>query len=693
MIDMNEDVLVSLVMPIYNGKEYLKESLDSILSQTYQNWEFIIINEYGSDDGSIDILKEYADKDSRFIIVQNKERLGISASMNVGLRMANGKYIARMDSDDISLPTRLEKQVQFMETHDDIDMCGTCVKIFGTRAFDWKLEFDPEIIDSNLLFYSPCVHPTIMMRTSFLRENDLEYNPDYKATEDYDLFSRIGNKGKISNVDEVLFKYRLNDDHTTFRNNDVGLKIYEEIMERQCKSLGISFSQEEMNILSPHGVINTTSGEDAIKLFMKLDLLLKKIFVANEHIKRYGREALIKTLNKRFTEAYYNIINKCNEQILDRVYHNSILSFDSLHYDKYDGDSDDPLITVILPTYNSQDYLLDTLWSLLRQTEKRFEILILNEYGSNDETAFISGIFEDSRIHLIQNEKRLGLAESLNLGIKIARGKYLARIDADDVSMADRLEKELDYMENNPKCGLCGSWQRHYSSGYMWIHKTLTDNEDIRSELIYNCDMCHSTLMLRKDVFVDNGLFYDNSIMAEDWELWYRASDYMEIHNIPEILGEYREGVDNITSEKMGRLSAESGILVARHIKEKFNINVDEEHIPFLTGWENKFVTLDKKDYEDAIEKEKKLIKEIYKANEFYRKYQNDSLLKTLTKRWLTVNDCQERSIPVKNIKELFNEKTLRKGRNEERKTKIKSAINSKAHSMFGRIKRFISKK
>ena len=682
-----DEILVSLVMPIYNGEKYLRESLDSILSQTHGNWEFIIINEYGSNDGSMDILNEYASKDRRFRIIQNQERLGISESMNIGLRAANGKYIARMDSDDISLPERLEKQVRFLETHDDVAMCGTRVKIFGTKAFDWKLEYDPGLIDSNLLFYSPCVHPTIMMRTSFLRENSIEYNPNYKATEDYDLFSRIGEKGKISNVDEVLFRYRLNDDNTTFRNNDIGLKIYEEVIGRQCKNLGLDLTSEELNLLSPHGILNKVSGEEAIIGFIRLDLLLKRLFVANEHVGRYDRGCLLKTLNKRFTEAYYTVGNKCDIQILDRIYHNSILSFDSLEYERAE-EPKVPLISIILPTYNSQDYLLDTIWSLVRQTEKRFELLIVNEFGSDDDTVFIANILGDERIHVIQNDERLGLADSLNKGMRIARGKYLARMDADDVSVPERFEKELSYMESNPKCGLCGSWQRHYSPTYMWIHRTSVDDSDIRSELIFNCDMCHSTVMMRKDVFVNNDLFYDRSIMAEDWDLWYRASDFMEIHNIPEILGDYREGVDNITAEKFESLSRESGILTARNIERTFGIDVDEQHIPYLTGWENRISSLTGQEYQDALEREKKLIMSIYRANHDKGIYPNDSVMRTLTRRWLTVNDCQRRDVQVRSIDRLFDSRLIAKCKREKKENGTIGKVVSKIRYMISKLRK-----
>ena len=122
---------VSIVMPVYNGKEYIRESIDSIINQSYKNWEFIIVNEFGSDDGSKEIIEEYAEKDDRIKLIQNTKREGISASLNIGLKAATGDYIARMDSDDISGPNRLVKQIEFLDSNPSIGLCGIQPQFIG----------------------------------------------------------------------------------------------------------------------------------------------------------------------------------------------------------------------------------------------------------------------------------------------------------------------------------------------------------------------------------------------------------------------------------------------------------------------------------------------------------------------------------------------------------------------------------
>jgi len=113
---------VTVLMPVYNGEKYLNEAIDSILGQTFKDFKFLIIND-GSTDGTADILKSY--KDSRIKVTNNEKNIGLTKSLNKGLKMAKSEYIARMDADDISLPTRLQKQVEFMDSHPKVGVCGT----------------------------------------------------------------------------------------------------------------------------------------------------------------------------------------------------------------------------------------------------------------------------------------------------------------------------------------------------------------------------------------------------------------------------------------------------------------------------------------------------------------------------------------------------------------------------------------
>ena len=636
--------LVSIVMPIYNSETYLDEAILSIIHQTYQNWELLVINEFGSNEEGKRIINRYTAIDSRIRLIQNSERLGIAESLNEGLRQARGEYIARMDGDDISLPKRIEKQVEFMENNNDILLCGVQVEVFGSEKWDWKLETDPAQIRTDALFYSPCVHPTILFRRDVIDKYNIFYNKDYKASEDYDFFTRILEFGEIVNLKEVLFKYRLYGTNATYINNNIGFKIYSEVMERQFHKLGIDFSRQEVDLLSVHYSLKGEEGLGVLEKMVALDLLLKKIFYVLYDKDKMFAPYLFKTLHRRFKETYDWLDNTCkyfDKNKAKSIYKNSVFYHDEF-YVQTKFASSNPKVSVLLPVYNSEKYIAETLWSLFDQTFSDFEILVLNEYGSSKEGLEVVKMFEDDRIRIIQNKEKLGLADSLNLGMREARGEYLARIDGDDLARNDRFALQVEFLDKNREYGLVGSLQHHFGVNNDYIHDVPEQHKDILAGLIYDCLVCHSTIMMRKKAFIDNYLFYDKTKQAEDYELWTRACKIFKFHNIPEILGEYRVGEDNITKSKLSALSKESGELAYKNIKETLRVEVPTSHIPFLSGWINEFESLGTEEYKNEIVIEQKVLEQMWDANNRIKYYDADALLRVINKRWRNITNTWE---------------------------------------------------
>ncbi|MBQ8250583.1 MAG: glycosyltransferase family 2 protein, partial [Alphaproteobacteria bacterium] len=197
------DPLVTVIMPTYNRSHEVEKAIQSILSQTYKNFEFIIIND-GSQDNTLFILKKWQKKDKRIILLNNEKNMGISSSLNKALKIAKGKYISRMDDDDISLPTRLEKQVRYLENNPSITVLGTAIKVPNTNKIN-RLSSSPE--ESAILshFQVPVYHPTTLIRHDFLKKHNLNYQKKYDAAEDtlfwYDIIKK---GGKITNLSEPL---------------------------------------------------------------------------------------------------------------------------------------------------------------------------------------------------------------------------------------------------------------------------------------------------------------------------------------------------------------------------------------------------------------------------------------------------------------------------------------------------------
>jgi glycosyltransferase involved in cell wall biosynthesis len=197
---------ISVVMSVYNGERFLAEAIDSIVSQTFSDFEFLIIND-GSTDGSHRILA--ACIDARIRIINNDRNLGLSASLNRGFAEARGRYIVRMDADDVSLPDRIEKQVVFMEKLPSIDVCGSWCEMFGDTNGVVKTLADHRDIHDTLFFKNCIPHSTVCMRKQSFESCAGPYSEAYRYAQDYELWCRTVNTLSFANIPEVLLRYRV----------------------------------------------------------------------------------------------------------------------------------------------------------------------------------------------------------------------------------------------------------------------------------------------------------------------------------------------------------------------------------------------------------------------------------------------------------------------------------------------------
>lgn len=242
--NVNEGALVTVLMPVYNGEKYIRESIDSVLAQTYTDFEFLIIND-GSTDDSAEIVESY--KDSRIRFVENSCNLGLVATLNKGLKLARGIYIARMDCDDISLPKRLERQVEFMDAHPLVGVSGTWIKMIGSRQGDiWSPPTTHEAIVCSLLFETALAHPTVIIRKSLVEKINLLYDPSFEHAEDYDLWVRASRCTVLANLEEVHLLYRIHAAQIGERYTKLQLSAAMLIRSSLLEDLGLQFSAEDL---------------------------------------------------------------------------------------------------------------------------------------------------------------------------------------------------------------------------------------------------------------------------------------------------------------------------------------------------------------------------------------------------------------------------------------------------------------
>lgn len=209
MTRMTYPVSVSVIMPTYNTDiEILKDSVESILSQTFRDFEFIIIDD-GTTNGSDEYLKTLTD--DRIRIITNPQNIGITKSLNIGLGEARGKYIARMDADDISLPERFEEQFNYMEAHPETVMCGCWVEDFGQTTFLRKTHIsDMDHYRIKMFFYYPGpAHPTMFIRRETLSEYKIAYDESLRYSQDYALCVALAEHGVIRILPKVLLHRRI----------------------------------------------------------------------------------------------------------------------------------------------------------------------------------------------------------------------------------------------------------------------------------------------------------------------------------------------------------------------------------------------------------------------------------------------------------------------------------------------------
>jgi glycosyltransferase involved in cell wall biosynthesis len=212
--------VVSVVMSVFNGERFLAEAVESILRQDYQEFEFIIIDD-GSTDGSIAMLDSYQIVDAR-IKVYHEKHTGLVGSLNRGCGLARGKYIARMDADDIAHRDRLEKQVAFMEAHQDVAVLGASVEWVNAEGKSLYISTNPTMdsdIKEDLLLHRRCAfwHPTILMRREVFNATG-GYRPNVIGAEDYDLWLRAGEKFQLANLEEVVLQYRIHSNQVSVQH-------------------------------------------------------------------------------------------------------------------------------------------------------------------------------------------------------------------------------------------------------------------------------------------------------------------------------------------------------------------------------------------------------------------------------------------------------------------------------------------
>lgn len=232
--------LISVIVPVYNAEAYLVAAMESLRLQTYSHFEVIAIDD-ASKDSSYKILKNFAKIDSRFHVYRNKHNQRIANTLNFGLTKAKGHFIARMDADDLAMPTRFQKQVKYLQAHPGVVVVGgQCLTIDKNDKITGKKVFPTTHFGIHELMYTqnPIQHPSIMINRNLLPKSFAWYNPELPPAEDLDLYFRLGKYGLYANLRSTLLMYRQHGDSETFKNPKHTFEITQKVRRLAVQNYG-----------------------------------------------------------------------------------------------------------------------------------------------------------------------------------------------------------------------------------------------------------------------------------------------------------------------------------------------------------------------------------------------------------------------------------------------------------------------
>lgn len=307
--------LVSVLMPVHNREQYVRQAVESIVSQSYTNYELLVLDD-GSTDRTAEIIRSL--HDTRIHLHRSPVNRGIETTINAGITLAKGKYIARMDADDISHPDRLNLQVSYLEQHPETDILGSAIQVMKDKL-PGKIRFAPltdREVKVQLLFHNPLFNPTVMARKHVIEQTPCPYG--FRYAEDYKHWIDLADRATFGNLDKVLLQYRIHKHQVTNigkyeskRNRNIIRSIY-------LKKIFPELSEKEIRIFSGMTEYDRDLSLESIKA------VLEKIALLNERDALLDQEVLLKQLGHKWHTCCRKSLESRNT--IRRIHKTTILS-------------------------------------------------------------------------------------------------------------------------------------------------------------------------------------------------------------------------------------------------------------------------------------------------------------------------------------------------------------------------------
>ena len=476
---------VSIVIPVYNGANFMREAIDSALRQTYKNIEVIVVNDGSNDDGETDMIAKSYGRKIRYYQKQNG---GVSTALNLAIGKMTGEYFSWLSHDDTYEPEKIERQIDYLVKN---DMIGEKVILYS----DYKL------MGKKGKFLANCVKD----------HNELVNKPEYALL-----------KGNVNGITLLIPKAAFSD-HGLFDTNLRCTQDYD-LWRRMFRTYRPVHMTGLVTNTRIHARQDTNANplvvSEGNKLYMELinDLSVRDI-------RRLERSEYIfyKEMADFLKSTPYNEAQKYCQQQVDSIYEARSNEFSEADY----------LVSVIIPTYNRVNETIRAIKSALAQTYKNIEVIVVDD-GS---TVSIKPIKElakkNKKIRLIELGKNLGASTARNTGIKEAKGEYVAFLDSDDEFIKGKIEKQAKLMYVTNCIMSHASYQRNMDNSKVVVHSG-RDVGNISKRLIASCQIALPTVMLNRAAILKGKLFFDTNLeIGEDVCYWLSI-----------LKGNYLEGID-----------------------------------------------------------------------------------------------------------------------------------------------------
>lgn len=499
-------------MPVYNADDFLLESVESILHQTYTNFEFIIVDDASTDD-SWSTLKDFAKKDKRIKLFQNKKKTTISETVNRAIKNAKGDFIARMDADDIAHEDRFAKQIKYLQSHPKTIAIGSqCItidrfgKVIGEKKFPKKFY---DVYHYSFRF-TPVQQPTLMIASHKLPKDFKYYEDGLNAVEELKLIFRLFQHGRVENLPDYLLMYRTHDKNASFKNPKK--EFYLTLKAR-------------LAAIATYGYIITLE-EPIITLLQAILVFALPAFVTMflYRIIRNGVKLPFKSKKSPLKIQMRKFLHKEVKQ----------LSLSETN----------PLVSVLMPVFNAGPYVKEAILSVLNQSYKNIELIIVDDASTDNSYKIIKELAKkDKRIKAFRLARKVSTSDVVNTAMHKVKGDYIARMDADDIMPPKRLEKQLNHLLQNPKTiAVGGQCLLIDKDGEIIGEKKFPESfEDIYQYSFRFTPMQQGTLMIASHKLPREALYYRDGLSdMEEIEIIFTLFSYGKVENLPDYLLMYR---------------------------------------------------------------------------------------------------------------------------------------------------------